>query len=70
MNSEKQYIDLYSQARQLIFDHSAVVMNAVRDKAFEDFKAQGLPNRKVENYRYRKIYRSRRTLRMVDDSVG
>lgn len=52
MNSEKQYIDLYSQARQLIFDHSAAVMNAARDKAFEDFKAQGLPNRKVENYRY------------------
>ena len=27
-------------------------MNAVRDKAFEDFKAQGFPSRKVERYKY------------------
>ena len=43
MNSEKQYIDLYKQARQIIFDHSAAPMNAVRDQAYEDFKAAGLP---------------------------
>ncbi|MGI6242276.1 MAG: Fe-S cluster assembly protein SufD [Prevotella sp.] len=52
MNSEKQYIDLYEQARQMIFDYSAAPLNAVRDQAFEDFKAKGLPNRKVENYKY------------------
>ena len=52
MNSEKQYIDLYGQARQVLFDHSATVLNAVRDRAFEDFKAQGLPTRKVERYKY------------------
>ncbi|MFQ7113459.1 Fe-S cluster assembly protein SufD [Hallella bergensis] len=52
MNSEKQYIDLYEQARQMLFDHSAAPLNAVRDKAFEDFKKQGLPNRKVEDYKY------------------
>ncbi|MFB9898119.1 Fe-S cluster assembly protein SufD [[Hallella] seregens] len=52
MNSEKQYIDLYGQARQVLFDHSAAVLNAVRDRAFEDFKAQGLPTRKVERYKY------------------
>lgn len=52
MNSEKQYIDLYGQARQIIFDHSAAVMNDVRDKAFEDFRTQGLPTKKVENYKY------------------
>jgi Fe-S cluster assembly protein SufD len=27
-------------------------MNAVRDNAFEDFKAQGFPSRKVERYKY------------------
>ena len=52
MNSEKQYIDLYGQARQVLFDQSAAVFNAVRDRAFEDFKAQGLPTRKVERYKY------------------
>lgn len=52
MNSEKQYIDLYGQARQMIFDHSAAPLNAVRDQAFEDFKAQGLPTKKVERYKY------------------
>ena len=52
MSSEKQYIDLYSEARQMILDHSSAPLNAVRDQAFEDFKAQGFPNRKVERYKY------------------
>ena len=52
MASEKQYIDLYQANRQLIFDHSAKVMNDVRDAAFEDFKRQGFPSRKVERYKY------------------
>lgn len=52
MSSEKQYIDLYSEARQMIFDHSSAPLNAVRNQAFEDFKAQGFPNRKVERYKY------------------
>lgn len=52
MNSEKQYIDLYGEARQMIFDHAAPVLNAVRDKAFEDFKALGIPTKKVERYKY------------------
>ena len=55
MNSEKQYIDLYKQARQMIFDHSPETMNAVRDEAFEHFKAQGFPSRKVERYKYTDI---------------
>ena len=41
MSSEKQYTDLYEASRQMIFDHAAPVMNAVRDKAFDDFCAQG-----------------------------
>ena len=52
MSSEQQYIELYEQCRDLICDHSADVMNAVRDAAFEDFKRQGFPTRKVERYKY------------------
>ena len=52
MNSEQQYIDLYTQAREIITSHAPEAMNAVRDKAFEDFKAQGFPSRKVERYKY------------------
>lgn len=52
MNSEQQYIDLYGDNRQTILDHASVTMNAVRDQAFEDFKAQGFPSRKVERYKY------------------
>lgn len=52
MNSEKQYVDLYEDARSMIFQHGSPVMNDVRDAAFEDFKRQGFPSRKVERYRY------------------
>ena len=52
MGSEQQYIELYEQARQVIFDHAPESMNAVRDQAFEDFKAQGFPSKKVERYKY------------------
>ena len=55
MSSEQQYIDLYEQARQMIFNHAPELMNAVRDKAFEDFKTQGFPSRKVERYKYTDI---------------
>ncbi|MBR4919893.1 MAG: Fe-S cluster assembly protein SufD [Prevotella sp.] len=52
MGSEQQYIDLYTQARQMIFNHAPEAMNAVRDQAFEDFKALGFPSKKVERYKY------------------
>ena len=39
----------------MIFDHAPEAMNAVRDKAFEDFKAQGFPSKKVERYKYTDI---------------
>ena len=54
-SSEQQYIDLYKQARQMICEHSSEAMNAVRDEAFERFKAQGFPSRKVERYKYTDI---------------
>ena len=52
MQSEKQYIDLYGSCRDMLFSHSADVMNAVRDSAFADFSRQGFPTRKVERYKY------------------
>ena len=55
MSSEQQYIELYEQARQVIFDHAPEPMNAVRDEAFEDFCRQGFPSKKVERYKYTDI---------------
>ena len=52
MGSEQQYIELYEQARQIIFDHAPEAMNAVRDQAFEDFRKQGFPSKRVERYKY------------------
>ena len=52
MNSEQQYIDLYRDHRDLICRHSAEIMNAVRDAAYDDFCRQGFPSRKVERYKY------------------
>ena len=52
MGSEQQYIDLYQQAHEMIFSHAPAEMNAVRDQAFEDFKALGFPSKKVERYKY------------------
>lgn len=52
MSSEKQYIDLFEQSKDLINGHSAPVLNAIRDVAFDDFKRLGFPLRKVERYKY------------------
>jgi Fe-S cluster assembly protein SufD len=55
MGSEQQYIELYEQAREMIIKHAPESMNVVRDQAFEDFKAQGFPSKKVERYKYTDI---------------
>jgi Fe-S cluster assembly protein SufD len=55
MGSEQQYIDLYQQAHEMIFSHAPAEMNAVRNQAFEYFKAQGFPSKKVERYKYTDI---------------
>lgn len=52
MNSEQQYIELFAQCEAMICKHSAEVLNSPRAKAFEDFKRQGFPTRKVEAYKY------------------
>ena len=55
MGAGLQYIELYEQCRQMICGHSSDVMNAVRDEAFERFKAGGFPTKKVERYKYTDI---------------
>jgi Fe-S cluster assembly protein SufD len=52
MGSEKQYIELYEECREMIHKHSSDVMNAERDEAFCRFKAQGFPSKKLERYKY------------------
>ena len=62
MQSEKQYIDLYNETQGMIKQYSCDVLNKVRDKAFEDFKAQGFPTKKggtLQIYRYSKAVRTR-----------
>ena len=54
-SSEQQYIDLYQQARTMIHGHSSDVMNRERDAAFERFRQNGFPTRKVERYKYTDI---------------
>ena len=39
----------------MIKQHSCDVLNKVRDKAFEDFKRQGFPTKKMERYKYTDI---------------
>ena len=39
----------------MIFSHAPEAMNAVRDEAFEDFRRQGFPSKKVERYKYTDI---------------
>ncbi len=55
MSSEQQYIELYEQAAGMIRSHAPEALNAVRDKAFEDFKRLGFPSKKVERYKYTDI---------------
>ena len=52
VQSEKQYIELYEQCRDIIMNHACGIMNDVRDSAFEDFKRLGFPTKKVERYKY------------------
>lgn len=51
-NSEKQYIELYEQYSGIIEAHSCEQMNAQRKAALDTLRTQGLPTRKVEDYKY------------------
>lgn len=52
MSSEHQYIELYQECRDMLCQHSAGALNALRDEAFEDFQRLGFPTQKVERYKY------------------
>ena len=52
---KNQYTELYDECRGMICSHSAEVMNAVRDEAYENFKSLGFPTKKVERYKYTDI---------------
>ncbi len=52
MSPEKQYVNLYESNRDIINSHSAAVMNAPREEAFKAFCAQGIPDKKVERFKY------------------
>ena len=52
MKVEKQYIELYSEALDMLNKHSAAPLNALRSAAFSSFKKIGLPTRKDERYKY------------------
>lgn len=55
MNSEKQYIELYSQCSQLINQGSHTALNSHRAKALDILKKQGLPTLRNERYKYTDI---------------
>ncbi len=55
-HSEQQYIELFATNRALIDRHSAPVLNALRERAFEDFRRLGFPSQKVERYKYTDVF--------------
>jgi Fe-S cluster assembly protein SufD len=57
MRVEQQYIDLFSQTKELICSHSADLLNAPREQAFADFERLGFPTREAEEYKYTDISR-------------
>lgn len=52
MSIEKQYIELYRQAKSMIIKHASEVLNSPRDKAFADFVRNGFPTTNDEEYKY------------------
>jgi Fe-S cluster assembly protein SufD len=47
-----KYIDHYNEAKEQLFEGSSGIINAERNKAFQDFVMQGIPTQKNENYKY------------------
>ena len=51
----RQYVDLYVQYEEVIRRHAPECMNGIRTKAFTDFKRQGFPSVKAEDFRHTDI---------------
>lgn len=47
-----KYTGHYNDVKDLLFQDSAEILNSQRSKAFQDFVMQGIPTRKIENYKY------------------
>ena len=47
-----QYLSLYRECRTLIGQHSAPVMNVLRDEAHDELLRMGFPTRQAEDYKY------------------
>lgn len=47
-----KYTAHYNEVKENLRENSADVLNAPRNKAFQDFVIQGIPTRKNENYKY------------------
>ncbi len=53
-----KYTAHYNEVKEELFNASPDILNAPRDKAFQDFVAQGIPTRKNENYKYTNLHPS------------
>ena len=53
--STKQYVDLYSQTKELLNNHSSSLLNGKREKAIQDFESLGLPTQKLEDFKYTNV---------------
>lgn len=58
MSLEQQYIDLYRQTSEALKVHSATLLNARRNAAFEKFTQLGFPTTQQENYLYSRVQES------------
>jgi Fe-S cluster assembly protein SufD len=47
-----KYTALYNKFKDQLFEGSSEILNAHRNKAFQNFVLQGIPTRKNENYKY------------------
>ncbi len=51
-----KYISRYNDLKEELFRNSSDILNVRRNKAFQDFVAQGIPTRKNENYKYTNLH--------------
>ena len=51
-----KYTAHYNEVKELLFNGSSEILNAQRNKAFRNFVERGIPNRKVEDYKYTNLH--------------
>jgi len=51
-----KYTAHYNEVKDELFKDSSDILNVHRNKAFQDFVAQGIPTRKNENYKYTNLH--------------